>query len=250
MEDEIGMFPRPCTGRLLTVPGANGPVASIEADFTTDKVRFENATRFLEPVNWKRCMGSFWCEMGEVADNSLPKGQRRYNESVSTHCGEPNQPGFSAQTELVFEFMWVPDKKHPQAAVANFELAPGRPLPNDRILVDEGTLVVSKVKQHSLRIITTKRVQFSHPFLTDQVGLIMCALGYADVTAGLLACASSSRGSPSRAARTSPGHRRPRCSRRREGASRRAVRTVALRRAPARRSTTPWTSGPGRCATP
>ncbi len=191
MPDEIGMFPRPCTGRLLTVPGANGPVASIEADFTTDKVDFEHATRFLEPVNWKRCMGSFWCEMSEVADNSLPKGQRRYNEFVSTHCGEPNAPGFWAQTELIFEFMWVPNKTNPQAAVANFELAPGRPLPTDRILVDEGTLVVSKTKHSSLRIITTKRVQFSHPFLTDQVALIMCALGYADVTAGLLACAAA-----------------------------------------------------------
>ncbi len=190
-KDEIGMFPRPCTGRLFTVPGVNGPVASIETNFTTSKVDFERATRFLEPVNWKKCMGSFWCEMAEVADNSLPKGQRLYNETVSTHCGEPNGPGFWAQTELLFEFMWVPNKKNPQAAVANFELAPTRPLPNDRILVDEGTLVVSEPKQNQLRITTTKRVQFSHPFLTDQVALIMCALGYADVTAGLLACAAS-----------------------------------------------------------
>jgi hypothetical protein len=190
--DTIGMFPRPCSGRLVTVPGIDGPVAALQTELETDEIDFDTATRFIEPVNWETCMPNFWCDVHAIADPRLPAGQRRYHEEVSTHCGDTARPGFWAETELLFNFMWVPGRRDAEAAIANYELAEGRPLPNDRILVDEGTLVVAKAGdgQRPLRITTTKRVKFSYPFASEALALIMCALGYADVAGNLLACAA------------------------------------------------------------
>jgi hypothetical protein len=191
-----GMSPTPCAGRVLTVPGIGGSVAALETVHDTgpeheDEIEFMLATRFIEPRNWHTCMPDFWCEMEAMPDPRLPHGQRRYREVVSTHCGEYG-PGFWARTDLLFNFVWVPNKDKPVAAIANYELAPGRPLPHDRIVVDEGTLVVSKRDKSTnrLRIRTTKRIKFSYPFPSGALALIMCALGYADLSANLLACAA------------------------------------------------------------
>jgi hypothetical protein len=190
--NSVGMYPRPCAGRLVTVPGIDGPVAALITEHETDEIEFDAATRFIEPVNWRKCMPNFWCDVHAIADPTLPEGERRYLEIVSTHCGDKSQPGFWAETELLFNFMWLPDKQNPEAAVANYELAEGRPLPNDRIRVDEGTLVVAKVDGGpSLLITTTKRIMFNYPFVSEALALIMCALGYADVSGDLLACAAS-----------------------------------------------------------
>jgi hypothetical protein len=192
IQNTIGMYPRPCAGRLVTVPGVNGPVAALRTEHVTDEVDFDKATRFIEPVNWETCMPNFWCDVHVVADPRLPAGQRRYHEVVSTHCGDKARPGFWAETELMFNFMWVPKKKNAEAAVANYELAEGRPQPSDRILVDEGTLVVAKLDGGpSLLITTTKRIKFTYPFSSEALALIMCALGYADVAGDLLACAAT-----------------------------------------------------------
>jgi hypothetical protein len=189
--NSIGMYPRPCAGRLVTVPGIAGPVAALITEHETDEIDFDAATRFIEPMNWPKCMPNFWCDVHPIADPRLSEGERRYLEIVSTHCGDKSQPGFWAETELLFNFMWLPDKQNAEAAVANYELAEGRPLPNDRILVDEGTLVVAKVGDGpSLLITTTKRIKFSYPFVSEALALIMCALGYADVSGDLLACAA------------------------------------------------------------
>jgi hypothetical protein len=190
--NSIGMYPRPCAGRLVTVPGIDGPVAALITEHETDEIDFHAATRFIEPLNWRKCMPNFWCDVRAIADPTLPEGERRYLEIVSTHCGDKSQPGFWAETELLFNFMWLPDKENPEAAVANYELAKGRPLPNDRIRVDEGTLVVAKVDGGpSLLITTTKRIMFNYPFVSEALALIMCALGYADVSGDLLACAAA-----------------------------------------------------------
>ncbi len=111
--------------------------------------------------------------------------------------------------------MWVPEEHGAKAAVANYRFAEGRPKPGDRIQVDEGTLVVSRVEEDApdqregwgeapfagtqdgelrrdvIRITTTKRVKFSYPFATEALAMVVCALGYADVSGELLACAAS-----------------------------------------------------------
>jgi hypothetical protein len=176
----------------VTVPGVAGPVAALETDFTTHDIDFEQATRFLEPVNWKKCMPFFWCEMKKLAVR-LPPGEYRYHEIVSTDCPHKARAAFTAETDLDFSFTWLPDAANPVAAFTNYELSDGRPQPGDLIRVDEGTLLVSRIGPgpRPLRIITTKRIQFDYPFSSEALVLIMCAFGYANVAGDLLCCAAT-----------------------------------------------------------
>jgi hypothetical protein len=189
-----GLRPRPCSGRLVHVPGIAGPVAALEAEFETDEVSFEAATKFIEPVHWPKCMPYFWCEMKPKGGGSgLVPGPHLYHEVVSTDCADQVDAAFCAQTELEFNFIWLPDNGDPEAAVANYQLANGRPHPHDVIRVDEGTLIVAQIPRElqRLRITTTKRIQFSYPFSSQALALIACALGYADAAADLLCCAAT-----------------------------------------------------------
>ena len=184
-----GMNPRPCSGKLVTVPGAAGPVAALMTDFETTEIGFDAATRLIEPVNWKACMPYFWCQVHATGNEVVP-GQRCYHEVVSSDCTAGASARFWAETDLLFNFMWLPAKEGAEAALANYQLAPWRPLPDDLIRVDEGTLLVAKVNgdDHHLRITTTKRIQFDRPFSSEVLAMIMCALGYADVAASLACC--------------------------------------------------------------
>jgi hypothetical protein len=187
-----GMFPRPCSGRLVTVPGLTGPVAALETEFETDEIEFDQATRFIEPVNWKTCMPWFWCDMTRLGAGLLP-GTYLYREVVSTDCADRAAAAFWAETELEFNFMWLPGVANPAVALTNYQLSKTRPLPGDLIRVDEGSLLVAKTGPGPtpLRITTTKRIQFSYPFSSQALAMIMCALGYADVVGDLLCCAAS-----------------------------------------------------------
>ena len=205
LESLDGMRPRPCSGRLVQVPGLAGPAAALKTEFETDEVDFDAATRFIAPTNWKKCMPYFWCEMKELRAGPVA-GQFEYHEVVSSDCQSKARALFSASTDLLFNFMWLPDAKNPEVAIANYQLAADRPRPNDLIRLDEGTLVVAKVGpgQRPLRVTTTKRIQFAYPFSSQALVLLMCALGYADVVAGLLCCASR-EGANAKAGRKFPG---------------------------------------------
>jgi hypothetical protein len=100
---------------------------------------------------------------------------------------------FKAETELAFTFTSILQGNSPQAAIAEYQLAPGRPLHTDVIRVDQGSLVVAKIGagQTPLRITTTKRIQFSYPFSSQALAIIMCAIGYTDAVGDLLCCTAS-----------------------------------------------------------
>src|SRR5271165_584764 len=189
--DTAGMFPRPCSGRLLNMQNVAGPIAALRTEFETDEIDFDQATRFLEPENWPQCMPWFWCEMKQIGAG--PPGVCLYREVVSTNCADKARGAFTAETELDFELNWLPDKAGTKGALMQYWLAPGRPQPGDVIRVDEGSLVVEKTgdRQRPLRITTTKRIQFSYPFSSQALATIMCALGYAEVASDLLCCAAS-----------------------------------------------------------
>lgn len=192
-----GMYPRPCSGRLVNVPNVAGPVAALETEFETDEIDFERATKFIEPANWKKCMPWFWCAMKRL-DVAVAPGVYRYREVVSTDCANKLMAAFRAETELDFSFQWLPDTANPEVALTNYQMSPDRPLPGDLIRVDEGSLVVAKVGPgpRPLRITTTKRIQFSFPFSSQALATIMCALGYTDVVGDLLCCAASNPKQP------------------------------------------------------
>jgi len=198
-----GMLPRPCSGRLLSMQGVAGSIAALETEFETDEIDFDRATRFLEPANWPACMPWFWCEM-KLLNAGSQAGVSLYREVVSTDCPDKPSAIFTAETELDFEFEWLPDSANQQAALTNYRLAPGRPRPGDLIRVDEGSLVVEKTGAgpRPLRVTTTKRIQFTYPFSSQALAMIMCALGYTDVVGNLLCCAASD---PERDGKPFPG---------------------------------------------
>lgn len=185
--DAAAMGPRPCSGRLVTVdlPGGAGPVATLETEFETDRLSFDQAIAFLEPVNWPQC-SDFWCEMRKVGVQSTSLQQ--YHEVVSTAC-EHRQIAWTIEAELDFSFTRLPD-----VAITEYQLSAGHPLPGDDVLVDDGSLVVRRLGTGAasrLRITTTKRVKFDHPFSGEALAMIMCALGYATVAEDLVfSCAA------------------------------------------------------------
>ncbi len=190
--DDTGMRPRPCSGKLVPVPGRGSAVAFVTETLTSE-VDFDDAVRFLNPIVWKKCMPDFWCVMKELS-SPHHSDAFLYHEVVSSNCEDRAGAAFNAEAELEFTFWTLPEASSPEVAVSNYQLAEGRPREGDAILVDEGSLVVAKTGggQRPLLITTTKRIEWDCPFSSEVLAMIMCALGYADVTGNLLCCAASS----------------------------------------------------------
>jgi hypothetical protein len=208
-----GMFPRPCSGQLVTVPGLDGPVAALKTELLTEEIDFEAATRFIAPENWKRCMPKFWCRM--TAIKGARPGMHRYHEVVSSDCESKQAAAFRAETELDFTFTFIPEGApvgDAEAAITNYQLAEGRPAPGDLIVVDEGSLVVARTAPGSrqLLVTSTKRIQFNFPFSSEALAMMMCALGYADVAGNLLSCCARNSGKPKAGTRFPAGAPRSR----------------------------------------
>ena len=150
------------------------------------------------PMHWPEC-SDFWCEMKCVEGPA--EGQARFREVVSANCDDGALPGFllpefRAETELLFNFMWIPqlgDKA--EAAVANYRLVPDPRDKDDLIVLDEGTLVVAEVEgEDKLLVTTTKRVRFSREFVPGAIAVMACAFGYGDLSNGMMERAVKGRG--------------------------------------------------------
>jgi hypothetical protein len=177
--DAHSLGPRPCTGRLVEVEvrGQEVPVATLTTVWETDRVRFDRATRFLEPSNWPHCC-SFWCEMkrgAQVGD------VYQYHEIVSTDCGNKAH-AWTLEADLDFTF-----RKDPGVVMADYRLRNGIPQPE--VLVDEGSLMVERLGANAasrVRVTTSKRVRFARSFSGEALAMTMCALGYASVVEDLV----------------------------------------------------------------
>jgi hypothetical protein len=195
-EAAAALGPRPCSGRLVTVdlPGGPRPVATLTTELETDRITFARATEFLDPATWPECC-DFWCEMR--LRRVLAGGEHRFHETVSTDCG-----AWRLETDLDFRFTSLPGVASlPEVAIVEYELSDGLPRPGDAIEVDEGSLVVWRVAPEPdspVRIKTTKRIRFDHPFSGEALALIMCALGYAAMHEDLVfnCAALGERGTP------------------------------------------------------
>ncbi len=179
--DPLELGPRPCTARLVRapVPGGGVSVAALQTVFETDRLTFDQATRFLDPLNWPTCSDQLCCDMQDRGIQ--PSGVHRYHEVVSADCRYP-QSTWTIQADLDFSFERIPDA----VAIADYQLSPG---PQPYVLVDEGSLVVEQIgtpNAPTLRITTTKRVKFSRPFDPTALQLMMCALGYANIVEDLI----------------------------------------------------------------
>ena len=130
------------------------------------------------------------------------EGQARYREVVSTNCDGAAAPSFAlpsfrAETELLFNFMWIPEPgPQANAAVANYRLVPDPRYNDDFIVLDEGTLVVAKTRDpNKLHVTTTKRVRFSREFVPGAIAVMACAFGYGDLSNGMMERAALAGGS-------------------------------------------------------
>src|SRR4051794_30593231 len=167
-----GMGPKPCSGEVVKYGGLSA--ASLETYFETDKIKFDQATRFLDPSNWPRC-SDFWCRMDKK--ETLPTGAQRYYEVVSTNCDNQDL-GWTIKANLDFGFK----QQQGVMAAAEYGMSPG--MPNPYVALDEGMLMVEQIGvagAGKLRVTTTKRVRFTGPFSGEQLAVIMCATGYAAV---------------------------------------------------------------------
>ena len=185
--------PRPCSGRLLTVPlpGGAGPVATLRARFTTDKVTFADAISFLEPSHWPEC-SDFWCSMDKLP--SPGPTVHRYHEIVSTNCAR-REYSWTISADLDFGFVLRPDV----IAITRYRLTDDKP--QDEVLIDEGSLTVRQLGQGALEVTTTKRIKFAESFSGEALALMMCAMGYAYVVEDLVFSCAQVRGAS--------GHRFP-----------------------------------------
>jgi hypothetical protein len=177
--DTAGLGPRPCTGRLVMVklPTGTGSVATLQTEWETDQVPFDRAIRFLEPKNWPNC-SDFWCQMKPLAQASPTVYP--YHEVVSTDCDHPTL-AWTIEAYLDFTFVRVEG-----LAVTDYGLSDGHPVEGDDVLVDEGSLLVQALPGDRVRITTTKRIKFNHPFGGEALAMIMCATGYASVVEDLV----------------------------------------------------------------
>lgn len=177
--DTAGLGPRPCTGRLVTVklPTGLGSVATLRTEWETDQVSFDRAIRLLEPKNWPDC-SDFWCEMKPLAQ--LSPMVHPYHEVVSLDC---NHPAGTWTIEAYLDFTFV---RVQGLAVTDYALSDGHPAQGDDVLVDEGSLIVQELPGNRIRVTTTKRIKFNHPFGGEALAMIMCATGYASVVEDLV----------------------------------------------------------------
>jgi hypothetical protein len=103
-----------------------------------------------------------------------------YHEIVSTDCGHPAL-AWTIEAYLDFTFVHVAG-----LAVTDYGLSDGHPVTGDDVLVDEGSLVAQELPANRVRITTTKRIKFNHPFGGEALAMIMCATGYASVVEDLV----------------------------------------------------------------
>ena len=169
---------KPCSGTLVKVstPGDPFPAAQFETTFPTTAVTLQQACRFLEPSNWPDC-SPYWCEMDRVA--TTPTGTHIYHEIFSLDCDHPNR---TWTVEAYLEFALI-DLGAGAGARVSYALSDQHP--NDRILVDEGSLTVQPVGA-GVSVHTVKRIKFNHQFSVAALSMIMCALGYGEAAQHLV----------------------------------------------------------------
>ena len=186
---------KPCSGTLVKVktPGDDHPAAELETTFTTTQVTLECAERFLEPSNWPRCgPRSYWCAMDPIEPSVA--GNPRYHEVFSLDCDNQNQT-WTVEANLEFKMIRMKTATGiPTGAHVSYNMSGNQP--DNRILVDQGTLTVRR-DAAGITVQTVKRIKFNHPFSGESLAAIMCALGYGEAAHRLvLECAAKSATDP------------------------------------------------------
>ena len=168
--------PRPCTGRLVTVPVGAARPRALESDFETDSLPLRPGYPVPRPVTGQSAAPSG----ARCATSASCAGLHHYHEQVSTDCARAASLDHHRRARL--HFHRVPGARRDHRSTSS---ARGR---SPDVEVDEGSLVVQEIGARGAPagVTTTKRVRFRPPFTGEQLALIMCALGYASIVEDLV----------------------------------------------------------------
>ena len=171
-----------CQPKVMIV--RNQPCLVITTEFTSATVSLKALKDVIDPVNWARCLSTFFCEMDGKADSK--DGWSRVLEQVSTTC--PIAPTHMKTPLKYWKTEGQDEKTQPPTACLDYALddqsADGEK-GDGLIVVDEGFIRMTSTDlsldptKPGVRVRTRKVVGFANSALTPW-GVLACSMGYGD----------------------------------------------------------------------
>jgi hypothetical protein len=171
-----------CQPKVMIV--RNQPCLVITTEFTSATVSLKDLKDVIDPVNWARCLSTFFCEMNGKADRY--DGWSRVLEQVSITC--PIAPTHMKTPLKYWKTEGQDEKTQPPTACLDYALddQPADDAKGDGlIVVDEGFIRMTSTDpsldptQPGVRVRTRKVVGFANSALTPW-GILACSMGYGD----------------------------------------------------------------------
>jgi hypothetical protein len=179
--DKVALVPL-CQPKVMIV--RNQPCLVITTEFTSAAVSLKDLKNVIDPVNWARCLSTFFCDMDEKADRD--DGWSRVLEQVSTTC--PILPTHMQTALKYWKTEGQDEKTQPPTACLDYALddQPADGAKGDGlIVVDEGFIRMTSTDSNldptelGVRVRTRKVVGFANSALTPW-GVLACSMGYGD----------------------------------------------------------------------
>jgi len=171
-----------CQPKVMIV--RNQPCLVITTEFTNAAVSLKDLKDVIDPVNWARCLSTFFCKMDGKKDRD--DGWSRVLEQVSTTC--PILPTRMKTPLKYWKTEGQDEKTQPPTACLNYALddQPADGAKGDGlIVVDEGFIRMTSTDSSldptkpGVRVRTRKVVGFRNSALTPW-GVLACSMGYGD----------------------------------------------------------------------
>jgi hypothetical protein len=171
-----------CQPKVMIV--RNQPCLVITTEFTSAAVSLKDLKDVIDPVNWARCLSTFFCRMDGKADRD--DGWSRVLEQVSTTC--PIAPTHMKTPLKYWKTEGQDEKTQPPTACLDYALddQPADGAKGDGlIVVDEGFIRMTSTDpsldptKPGVRVRTRKVVGFANSALTPW-GVLACSMGYGD----------------------------------------------------------------------
>jgi hypothetical protein len=171
-----------CQPKVMIV--RNQPCLVITTEFTSPTVSLKDLKAVIDPVNWARCLSTFFCRMDGKPDRD--DGWSRVLEQVSTTC--PIAPTHMKTPLRYWKTEDQDDKTQPPTACLDYALddQPADGAKGDGlIVVDEGFIRMTStdpsldLTKAGVRVRTRKVVGFANSALTPW-GILACSMGYGD----------------------------------------------------------------------
>jgi hypothetical protein len=171
-----------CQPKVMIV--RNQPCLVITTEFTNADVSLKDLKDVIDPVNWARCLSTFFCKMDGKADRG--DGWSQVLEQVSTTC--PIAPTHMKTPLKYWKTEGADEKTLPPTACLDYALddqPPDGAKGDGLIVVDEGFIRMTStdpsldLSKPGVRVRTRKVVGFRNSALTPW-GVLACSMGYGD----------------------------------------------------------------------